>query len=110
MGVYLYGSGSTTGLRPGSDIDLLGLTRRSVTSAELISLVSMLLGVSGWSGHQSQFPEVANRRLLEVTSVVVDDSHPSTAKPRRVADDQSSLKVSRGLTAMFGGNPSAFLP
>lgn len=83
VGVYLYGSGATTGLRPDSDIDLLVLTRRSLTSAERISLVSMLLGVSGWSGHESQFPEVAGRRPLEVTSVVVDDVHPLMEKPRR---------------------------
>lgn len=83
VGVYLYGSGATTGLRPGSDIDLLVLTRRSLTSAERISLISMLLGVSGWSGHESQFPEIAGRRPLEVTSVVVDDVHPLTEKPLR---------------------------
>lgn len=83
VGVYLYGSGATTGLRPDSDIDLLVLTHRSLTSAERISLVSMLLGVSGWSGHGSQFPEVAGRRPLEVTSVVVDDVHPLTEKPLR---------------------------
>lgn len=83
VGVYLYGSGATTGLRPDSDIDLLVLTHRSLTSAERTSLVSMLLGVSGWSGHESQFPEAAGRRPLEVTSVVVDDVHPLTENPRR---------------------------
>lgn len=83
VGVYVYGSGAATGLRPGSDIDLLVLTRRSLTPAERFSLVSTLLSVSGWSGHESQFPEVAGRRPLEVTSVVLDDVHPLTEKPRR---------------------------
>lgn len=82
-GVYLYGSGATTGLYPDSDIDLLVLTRRSLTTAERASLVSLLLDVSGWSGHEGEFPEVAHRRPLEVTSVVVDDVNPLTEKPRR---------------------------
>lgn len=83
VGVYLYGSGATTGLCPDSDIDLLVLTRRTLTAAERASLVALLLGISGWSGHESRFPEVAGRRPLEVTSVVVDDVHPLTENPRR---------------------------
>lgn len=83
VGVYLYGSGATTGLRPDSDIDMLVITRRSLTSAERRSLISTLLDVSGWSGHEFQFPEVAHRRPVEVTSVVMDDLYPLTENPRR---------------------------
>lgn len=82
VGVYLHGSGATTGLFPDSDIDLLVLTRRALTTAERASLVPLLLDVSGWSGHEGEFPEVADRRPLEVTSVVVDDVNPVTEKPR----------------------------
>lgn len=83
VGIYLYGSAATTGLGPDSDIDLLVLTRRSLDAAERAALVSLLLGVSGWSGHEREFPEVADRRPLEVTSVVVDGVLPLTEKPRR---------------------------
>lgn len=82
-GVYLYGSGASTGLHPDSDIDLLILTQRSLTPVERRELVSMLLSISGWSGHKSQFPEVIGRRALEVTSLVVDEVNPLTINPRR---------------------------
>ncbi|MGC5617159.1 aminoglycoside adenylyltransferase domain-containing protein [Georgenia sp. Z1491] len=83
VGVYLCGSGATTGLYPDSDVDLLVLTRRSLTTAERAPLVSLLLDVSGWSGHEGEFPAVVDRRPLEVTSVVVDDVVPLTEQPRR---------------------------
>ena len=83
IGVYLYGSSTTTGLGPESDVDLLLMTRRSLTAEERTSSVSMLLGLSGWKGHAEAFPEVANRRPLEVTSLVADDLKPLVAAPWR---------------------------
>lgn len=83
VGVYLYGSSTTTGLGPESDVDLLLITRRSLTPEERTSLVSTLLGLSGWKGHAEAFPDVADRRLLEVTSLVADDLQPLAAAPRR---------------------------
>ena len=81
VGVYLYGSSTTTGLGPESDVDLLLVTRRSLTSQERASLVSTLLGLSGWKGHADVFPEVASRRPLEVTSLIADDLEPLVAAP-----------------------------
>jgi len=82
IGFYLYGSATTTGLRPESDIDLLILTRRSLTDCERSALVSLLLEASGWKGHAGQFPEAAARQPLEVTSLVLDDLRPLTVSPR----------------------------
>lgn len=82
IGVYLYGSATTTGLRPDSDIDLLVLTRRSLIDSERSALVSMLLSLSGWKGHASRFPDAAARRPLELTSVVLGDLHPLTESPQ----------------------------
>ncbi|WP_430335882.1 aminoglycoside adenylyltransferase domain-containing protein [Rhodococcus sp. ACT016] len=83
VGVYLYGSAASTGLRPDSDIDILAVTRRSLTRAERASLVKLLLGISGWHGHLERFPDVAGRRPLEVTFLVRQDLTPMTARPRR---------------------------
>ncbi|MGV0750166.1 acetyltransferase [Mycolicibacter minnesotensis] len=83
VGAYLYGSAATAGLRPDSDVDLLILTRTQLSEAERASLVSMLLSVSGWRGHAAQFPEVADRRPLELTSLVVADVAPLPQTPRR---------------------------
>ncbi|MFB9775913.1 aminoglycoside adenylyltransferase domain-containing protein [Brevibacterium otitidis] len=70
LGVYLYGSAASTGLRPDSDIDLLVITACSLTDPERRGLVAMLLGASGWSGHGESFPEAADRRPVELTSIV----------------------------------------
>lgn len=83
VGAYLYGSAATGGLRPDSDVDLLVLTRTSLSESERASLVSELLSASGWRGHAAQFPEVADRRPLELTSLVVADVDPLPQKPRR---------------------------
>ncbi|WP_309062397.1 aminoglycoside adenylyltransferase domain-containing protein, partial [Streptomyces sp.] len=83
VGVYLYGSASTSGLRPDSDIDLLMLTRRSLTAPERAALVSLLSGVSGWRGHAGRFPDAAHRRPIELTGIVIDDIRPLTDTPRR---------------------------
>lgn len=82
IGSYLYGSATTTGLRPDSDVDMLILTRRSLTGSERAALVSLLLDVSGWKGHASRFPEAAARQPLEVTSLVLGDLQPLTGSPR----------------------------
>lgn len=83
IGVYLYGSGATTGLRPDSDVDLLILTRSPLTSSERDELVSMLLNISGWRGHETEFPDAVDRRPFEVTSLVLSDLRPLTNRPRR---------------------------
>ncbi|UVO14748.1 DUF4111 domain-containing protein [Mycobacterium sp. SVM_VP21] len=83
VGAYLYGSAATGGLRPDSDVDLLVLTRTTLSESERASLVSVLLSASGWRGHAAQFPEVADRRPLELTSLVVADVDPLPQKPRR---------------------------
>lgn len=83
VGLYLYGSAVTGGLQPESDVDLLMVTRRSLSVAERSSLTETLLGLSGWSGHAERFPEVASRRPLELTSLVEDDLRRPTSPPRR---------------------------
>lgn len=82
VGVYLYGSATTTGLRPDSDIDLLILTHRSLTDSERSALVSVLLDLSGWKGHDANFPSAADRQPLEVTSMVLSDLCPIAEAPR----------------------------
>lgn len=83
IGVYLHGSAATAGLRPDSDLDLLLLTRRSLTAPERAALVSLLLRVSGWRGHAGRFPDAAHRRPIELTGLVVGDLRPLTDRPRR---------------------------
>lgn len=83
VGLYLYGSAVTGGLRAESDVDLLMVTRRSLAAAERGSLTRTLLGLSGWSGHAERFPEVASRRPLELTSLVVADLRRPGHPPRR---------------------------
>lgn len=83
VGVYLYGSATTSGLRADSDIDLLMLTRHSLTAPERAALVSLLLSISGRHGHAGRFPDAAHRRPIELTSVVMDDIQPLTETPRR---------------------------
>lgn len=81
VGAYLYGSSTTTGLGPESDIDLLLVTRESLTIRERRSLIALLLEHSGWEGHAQTFPEVADQRPLEVTSLVADSIDPLVAAP-----------------------------
>lgn len=83
VGVYVYGSSTTTGLHHASDVDLLLLTRRTLSRQESDSFASVLLGLSGWSAHAVRFPHAANRRPLEVTSLVVDDLAPLVVEPWR---------------------------
>lgn len=83
VGVYLYGSAAGTGLRPDSDVDVLAVTRRSLSRAERASLVRLLLGISGWHGHRERFPDAAGRRPLEVTFLALPDLSPLPGRPRR---------------------------
>lgn len=71
VGVYLYGSSVSSGLRPDSDVDVLMLTRRSLDREERAALVALLLGISGGKGHTSESAEAP--RPIELTSVVIDD-------------------------------------
>lgn len=83
IGIYLFGSAATSGLRPDSDIDLLVVTSRSMSTAERRELAGLLLTVSGWKGHADRFPDAAGRRPVELTSVVSSDAHSWTRAPRR---------------------------
>lgn len=82
VGVYLYGSAASTGLRPDSDVDILVVTRRSLSRPERVGLVELLLRISGWHGHRERFPDAAGRRPLEVTSLALPDLASTTARPR----------------------------
>lgn len=73
MGVYLCGSAVASQLRPDSDVDLLVLTRHSLTPPERRALVCGLLAASGWKGHAVTFPDAARRRPIELTSIVTDE-------------------------------------
>ncbi len=76
VGFYLYGSATAGGLRPHSDLDLLLLTRRTLARSERRGLVKLLLSLSGWPGHSVRFPESADRRPVELTSLVLANDHP----------------------------------
>ncbi|MHC5904319.1 aminoglycoside adenylyltransferase family protein [Streptomyces sp. S6] len=66
LGVYLHGSAVLGGLRPDSDIDVLGVVRRSLTERQRQVLVDELLAVSGQDGY----------RYVELTVVVQEDVRP----------------------------------
>lgn len=83
VGVYSFGSATTGGLRPDSDIDVLALTTRSLTAGERERLVARLLPLSGWKGHGDRFPEATTRRPIELTSVVLSELHRGAHPPRR---------------------------
>lgn len=71
VGTYLHGSSVLGGLRPDSDIDVLVLTRRTLTQPDRRSLTAFLLQFSG------RRATLTPGRPLEVTSlVVVDDVVP----------------------------------
>lgn len=71
IGLYLHGSGVER-LHADSDIDLLLLTRRSLTLDERMRVVAALMELSGWHGHAIRFSEVAHRRPVELTSLVLE--------------------------------------
>lgn len=63
IGLYLYGSSTAGGLRHDSDIDLLLITRRSLSAHDRAKLTDLLLRYSGGRG------TVAPGRPVELTSV-----------------------------------------
>ncbi len=70
VGLYLFGSSVSGGLRADSDIDVLLLTRRSLSCSERQALLGFLLQFSG------RRATLAAGRPLEVTGLVVDDVNP----------------------------------
>jgi predicted nucleotidyltransferase len=75
LGLYLFGSSVTGGLRPSSDIDLLLVTERSLSLEERQGLVRFLLQFSG------RRATVEPGRPLELTSVVLADVAPWVYPP-----------------------------
>ncbi|MGH3703114.1 MAG: aminoglycoside adenylyltransferase domain-containing protein [Agromyces sp.] len=73
VGVYLYGSTVSGGLRPDSDIDLLVLVRRSLTRDEREALTRVLLGASSGSAHTRTLSDGSRGRPLELTCVVIGE-------------------------------------
>jgi streptomycin 3"-adenylyltransferase len=70
VGIYLFGSAASSGVRPDSDIDLLVVTKCSMSTTERRRLVDLFLAVSGWKGHAGRFPDAVERRPIELISVV----------------------------------------
>ncbi|WP_416971427.1 aminoglycoside adenylyltransferase domain-containing protein [Streptomyces sp. 4F14] len=66
LGVYLHGSAVLGGLRPHSDIDVLGVVRRSLSERQRRVIVDELLELSGQGGY----------RYVELTVVVQGDVRP----------------------------------
>jgi streptomycin 3"-adenylyltransferase len=75
VGIYLYGSSTTGGLRNDSDIDLLLITHRSLAAHERRQLTELLLRYSG------QRATVEAGRPIELTSVVYPSLAPWTHPP-----------------------------
>ena len=75
VGVYLFGSAVTSGLRPDSDLDILVVSRRGMTKDERRRLIRGLLGISRSRGDRTQ------RRHLELTIVVQADIRPWRSPP-----------------------------
>lgn len=70
IGVYLFGSAVTGGLRARSDIDLMAVSRRRLTVAEKRKVVERMLTISG------------HPRNVEVTVVVASEIRPWRYPPR----------------------------
>ncbi|WP_407705748.1 aminoglycoside adenylyltransferase domain-containing protein [Streptomyces niveiscabiei] len=66
LGAYLHGSAVLGGLRPHSDIDVLGVVRKSLSERQRRALVGELLDLSGQRGY----------RYVELTVVVQGDVRP----------------------------------
>ncbi len=67
LGMYLHGSAVTGGLKPASDVDVLVITRRTLTDLERRTLVAGLLPISG---------RRAGARSVELTVVVASEVRP----------------------------------
>lgn len=77
VGVYLYGSAVTGGLRPDSDVDVLVVTETSLSEEVRRQLTGELLRVSGrWPVRESEHP-------VELTTVVRGDVVPWRHPTRR---------------------------
>jgi predicted nucleotidyltransferase len=77
VGAYLHGSAVLGGLRPGSDLDVLGVSARPTSDAEKDGLVDRLLVISGTG------PAERQPRPVELTLVVASEVHPWRYPPRR---------------------------
>jgi predicted nucleotidyltransferase len=77
LGVYLHGSSVQGGLRPDSDLDLFGVTARSLTAAERPRLVEAVVPLS-W---RRQRPD--GWRPVELTLVAQSDVRPWRYPPVR---------------------------
>lgn len=73
LGLYLYGSSVSAERGPDSDLDLLLITRDSLSQGERRELTRLLLDLSGWKGHVDAHPEAAQRRPIELTSIAIGD-------------------------------------
>lgn len=76
LGAFLYGSAASGGLRPDSDLDLLGVLSRRLTEAEKRALVDGLVPLS-WRRVRP-----AGWRPVELTLVVQSDVRPWRYPPR----------------------------
>ena len=76
IGLYLYGSSIADGLRHQSDIDMLLVTRRSLSPRERSEITDLLLNCSG------RRATVKPGRPVELTSLVRVDLVPWTYPPR----------------------------
>lgn len=77
VGVYLYGSSIDSGLQKNSDIDLLVLTNRPLTTDLRKEFATSFLNVSGPIGNKESI------RPLEITVVNIKDIFPWTYPPKR---------------------------
>ena len=70
MGIYLHGSAVSGGLKPRSDLDVLGVISRPTTAGERRELIEQLMPMSG-RGDPS-----GRSRSIELTLVVQADVRP----------------------------------
>jgi streptomycin 3"-adenylyltransferase len=76
LGAYLYGSAVAGGLRPQSDLDVLGVVARRLTAGEHRRVIDGLLRISGRDTRPAAW------RPLELTLVVGDEVRPWRYPPR----------------------------
>ena len=76
LAAYLYGSAVAGGLRPDSDLDILGVVDRRLTDAERRAVIDGLLPISG------RHTRPAAWRPVELTIVVGDEIRPWRYPPR----------------------------
>jgi streptomycin 3"-adenylyltransferase len=76
LGAYLYGSALAGGLRPGSDLDVLAVTRRRTSPAQRRALIAGLRPLSARDGRPHAW------RPVELTIAALPDIAPPTYPPR----------------------------